>query len=571
MTRAFALALLLAAAPARGSPPPATFAPPGRAEAASAQGSPPLASFAPPGRAQLASGQDPPPSPPASAGGEGRGEGGRDRVLAVLRLLADEDVDGARALAEPLLAARPDDPGARLAAAVLRFYEQRYEEAVALFEAAEAGDLGGYLGLARAAREVTKGHLRFEGEHFVVSHPPGKDEVLVPYLLDALERQRAALEAALGEAPRGKLAVEIVNDVRELARLTTLSEAEIRTSGTVAVCKFNKLMLLSPKALLKGYGWLDTAAHEYTHLVLTRKSRNRAPIWLQEGLAKWFEDDWRGGGEPLSPFEAAAIRSAIERNALVTFEEMHPSLAKLPSQERAALAYAEVVLAIERIVQQTGPRAPARLLDLVAAGKDAGEAVAEVTGKPFDRFLADWRQHMATRPLPRGGDHALRRLRFRDDPKQRGTWSEWAEIPDERARGFARLGEMMRSRGRLVAARVEYGKAYDRVGARVAILADQYALAAMMSGAEGLAEKVLADAIGWSPDYPALHVHLARLLVRREEWARARDHLLLANRQDPFDPEIHAGLAKALAALGDPGGASREERFARILSPEGHR
>ena len=49
-----------------------------------------------------------------------------------------------------------------------------------------------------------------------------------------------------------------------------------------------------------------------------------------------------------------------------------------------------------------------------------------------------------------------------------------------------------------------------------------------------------------------------------------RDHLLLANRQDPFDPEIHAGLSKALAALGDPGGASREERFARILSPEGH-
>ncbi len=41
-------------------------------------------------------------------------------------------------------------------------------------------------------------------------------------------------------------------------------------------------------------------------------------------------------------------------------------------------------------------------------------------------------------------------------------------------------------------------------------------------------------------------------------------------RQDPFDPEIHAGLARALEALGDRGGASREERFARILLPEGH-
>ena len=109
------------------------------------------------------------------------------------------------------------------------------------------------------------------------------------------------------------------------------------------------------------------------------------------------------------------MRDAVEKGRLVTFEEMHPSLAKLPSQERAALAYAEVVLAIERIVQRAGPQALPRLLDAVAAGKDAGEAVAEAIGVPFERFLAEWRRHMASRPLPRGGDHELRRLRFADD------------------------------------------------------------------------------------------------------------------------------------------------------------
>jgi uncharacterized protein HemY len=197
--------------------------------------------------------------------------------------------------------------------------------------------------------------------------------------------------------------------------------------------------------------------------------------------------------------------------------------------------------------------------------------VAIALGVPFERFLEDWRRHMAGRPLPRGGDHELRKLRFRDDPKHGGAWAEWAEIPDEKARGFARLGEIMRARGRWTAARAEYGKAFDRVGARIPILSDQYALAALMSGAEDLAEKVLVDAITWNPDYPALHVHLARLLVKRQDWARAREHLLHANRHDPFDPEIHAGLARALAALGDPGGASREERFARILTPEAHR
>jgi uncharacterized protein HemY len=209
-----------------------------------------------------------------------------------------------------------------------------------------------------------------------------------------------------------------------------------------------------------------------------------------------------------------------------------------------------------------------KILDLVAERRDAKDAVAAAIGMPFERFLDDWRRHMATRPLPRGGDHELKRLRFKDDPKR--APSEWAELPDERARGFVRLGEMMRARGRWTAARLEYGKAFDRVGARVPVLADRYALAALQSGEDALAEKVLGEAISWNPDYAALHVHLARILTSRQDWARVRDHLLVANRQDPFDPEIHMGLARALAALGDAGGASREERFARILVPQGH-
>ncbi|WP_242360365.1 peptidase MA family metallohydrolase [Anaeromyxobacter sp. SG17] len=489
-----------------------------------------------------------------------------ERISGALRTLADEDVASARAVIEPLFAASPDEPAVRLAAGLLRFYEQRYAEAVPLVESSGLGDPAGYLALAKAALEVTKDDARFESEHFVVAYPKGKDEVLVPYLVDALERQRAALARSLAFTPDARLTVEIVNDVKELAKVSTLTEQEIRTSGTVAVCKFNKLMLLSPKALLKGYDWLDTAAHEYTHHVLTLKSRNRAPIWLQEGLAKWFEDDWRGGGEPISPVSAALVREAVQKNELVSFEEMHPSLAKLPSQERAALAYAQVALAIEYLVQQRGPPVLPRILDALSRGEPTEAAVSEALGVPFPRFLGEWRRHMGSRALPRGGEHALAKLRFKDDPKQAGQWAEWAEIPDERARGFARLGEIMRTRGKWTAARIEYGKAVQRVGARVPILSNQYALAAMMSGADGEAERVLREALGWSPDYAALHVRLARILLARKDFAGAKEHLLVANRQDPFDPDIHAGLAKALEASGDPGGASREAGFARILA-----
>jgi len=81
---------------------------------------------------------------------------------------------------------------------------------------------------------------------------------------------------------------------------------------------------------------------------------------------------------------------------------------------------------------------------------------------------------------------------------------------------------------------------------------------------------VLLEAIGWSPDSAALRVQLARLLAERQSLAAARVHLVEANRQDPFDPEIHAGLALAAEAAGDPAGASRERRFAEILqAPQG--
>jgi tetratricopeptide (TPR) repeat protein len=505
------------------------------------------------------------PAARAAAGAEFHGKDGLLAMQAV-NALGNEDVAGARAL----LAAREPfaraSPPLRFAAGVLRFYEQRYPEAIELMEGSGAGNLGGFLTLARAAREVTEGHVRVEGEHFVVSTPKGKDEILAPYLLDTLEKQRAALGEGLGSVPPGKVTVEVVSDVKELARLSTLTEDEVRTSGTVAVAKFGKLMMLSPKALLKGYDWLDTAAHEFTHNVITERTHNRAPLWMQEGLAKWFEEAWRGKHEPVTPFAAALVREAVARKDLVGFDEMNPSFAKLPTQERAALAYAQVSMAIEWLAKQRGPDALVKMTGLLGEGTAAEDAVSQAAGMPFRRFLQEWNRYMASRPLPRGGDHELKKLRFKDDPKHGTTYAEWAEIPDEESRGWARLGEIFRARGRWSSARIEFAKAYGKVGARYAILSGQYAQAAVMSGAKAEAEKVLDEALSWDPDYPALNVQLARLLVDRGQLAAARDHLLAANRQDPFDPEIHAGLAKVLAALDDKAGAEQETRFTAILT-----
>jgi tetratricopeptide (TPR) repeat protein len=455
-----------------------------------------------------------------------------------------------------------------LATGVLLFHEQRYAEAVTLLERASAGGVAhDWLPLARAAREVTQGWRQAESENFVVRYPPGKEEVLVPYLLETLEAERAALAKDLGPIPAGKVTVEVVEGTRALARLSTLTEEEIKTSGTIAICKFNKMMITSPKALLHGYEWQDTAAHEYVHHVVTRLTGNGAPIWLHEGIARWHESRWRGpGGEILTPWSAALLRDAARRNQLVTFAQMHPSMAKLPSQEKAALAFAEVAVAVEYLKRKGGPDAVRRVLAGVAGGRTAEQAVADALGVPYATFLEDWRRYLAERPLPVGGERELRRLRFQGDPKHGGSWSEWSEIPEERARRHARLGEIFRERGRWEPARQEFVRAARTGGAGSVVLAGRLAQASMRTGHDDDAEKALAAALRTHPESASLHVQMGRLQLKRRQWAEARQSLLLANRVDPFDPEIHLGLSHAARELGDEPTASRERRFADILA-----
>jgi tetratricopeptide (TPR) repeat protein len=170
---------------------------------------------------------------------------------------------------------------------------------------------------------------------------------------------------------------------------------------------------------------------------------------------------------------------------------------------------------------------------------------------------------MLERPMPEGGERHMRKLRFQGEA---GAWSEWSEITDEKGRGHARLGEIFRERGRWEPARQEYARAARLGGSGSPTLAGRYALAALMTGNAAEAEKVLGEALRTHPEAATLHVQMGRVRLARQDWAGARESLLLANRTDPFDPEIHAGLARAAEGLGDAAAASREKRFASILS-----
>src|SRR5256885_2551567 len=151
-------------------------------------------------------------------------------------------------------------------------------------------------------------------------------------------------------------------------------------------------MVTSPKALLRGYPWLDTLSHEFVHYLVTQKGRNSVPIWLQEGLAKFLETRWRGPpGMAVDEMSLQLLQDAARKNKLIPFARMHPSIAMLPTQEQAALAFAEVEAAMRLLYQRGGQAALTELVSAMAGGFSDEQAGAQAHGQTLPEIEVGWR------------------------------------------------------------------------------------------------------------------------------------------------------------------------------------
>ncbi len=502
----------------------------------------------------------------------------RARMLNIEQHLESWDVAAARTELNALSALAPEgaEPVNYYAGRVL-LEEGRYAESVAALEKAGITDKpGSWLRIAQDTLAVTKDHVKSESEHFIVSHPPGKDAVLVPWALEALEKARTALESDLGYAPPGKVRIEFVNTAKELSKVSTLTYESIRTTGTIAICKFNKLMVTSPKATLNGYDWLDTVSHEYVHLVVSKKSQNTVPIWLHEGLAKYLESRWRGApGLAMTPPTLALLGRRVKADKLVPFEKMHPSIALLPSAEDAATAFAEVYFAIDFIYRGQGPKGLRALLDGLKGGLGDKKAVEQAVGMPFPAFEKAWLAHVRKQPFPKELIPLEEKVVLKEDAGQKAAkdkhgpevnFGEFANMEETEARRDAHLGELFRERGRVRAAAEAWGRAHKRVGSKYERLSNRYARALADTGHEDEAELVLNASLKTHPGVAATHVQLGRIRLKRSDWGGARAAYLEALSQDPFDPEIHFALARTSRELGDETLATRAVDAAVLLS-----
>ena len=346
-----------------------------------------------------------------------------------------------------------------------------------------------------------------------------------------------------------------------------LTKDEIETSGTVAICLFNRVIITSPRLQPRGYQWLDTLTHEYVHYVIMKKTYNRVPIWLHEGIAKFEEKRWLEGTPPKLPVSLESlVAEAIEKDYFITFEQMHPSLAKLKRREDTALAFAEVFTVIDYLFNRGGYPLLVSILEGIKNGKTTEDAVSSATGVPFADFEKNWLQDLKQKKFRRIHGIQILPTKLKETSAIVDDMESVAGIEVKEARKYAILGDLLRHEGLHSAAIIEYEKAFKKAGHISPQIQNKLAMSYIMDTQYAKAEEILKVALEYYPEYTTTYISLGELYQRKGEYDAAIDILSRANHVNPFNPIIHKNLALLYDKLDRKEDASLELRRLMMLT-----
>jgi tetratricopeptide (TPR) repeat protein len=473
--------------------------------------------------------------------------------------------------AQSLMVEDPNEPINWMLAGRVQHQRGEHFSALALLKAAQNKNIevDDILDLVESSAGYQTHFKVIETPHFKI-HYIDKDRVVADYARPVLEASYTRIGEALRFLPaeRGeKIAVEIYPDARGLSSATGLSIKEIETSGTIAICKFHRLMITSPLATANGYHWADTLAHEFTHLLVSKKSRNTIPIWLHEGIAKFYESIWSGEpGLALQPYSEKLLADAVRNKKLIPFAKMHPSMAKLPSQEDTALAFAEVFTMVEFIRHQYGEGSIPQILESTASGIELNKAFLKVTGVDIKTLEAQWRRYLATRSYREIPGAALQKIVLASKNEEVQSEKPLETITDKETHDRSRLGELLQIAGHQRAAAMEYENAYKKAGLRYPTLLYRLASVYVSTHREQEAIALLNKSLAVHANDLDLRLLLGRLLLSTGSLIPARKNFDAVNLQNPFNPEVHAALRMIYEKLGDEKIAQTEREYFELTS-----
>lgn len=430
-----------------------------------------------------------------------------------------------------------------------REYARALEEE--LIRSKGAGWLYEYL---KGLCEVSKNLVRFESEHFILWLPPNQT-FLKEYLIPSLEKSAAAVEKSLGFRSPKKITVEVYPTKEDFSVASTLSLETLERSGAIGICKFHRLMVMSPQSLPLGYRWLDALSHEYLHLAINELSHSKAELWLHEGTARYFETGYRLDPPVfLTPDQKTKLMEALEGDTLVKFARMSPSMVYLKDQEEVSLAFAQVSHAVSLLVGKKGVRAFSKFL-MALRNRPFETAFQTHYSMDTTQFEKQWQERLAQEKWEKSKGTMADEVIFKPTAEDDFIGAE--------SQAQVRLGDRMRRQGLNEAALIQYEKALE-VEPDNAVILLKAAKMDIALGQTSSAIHRLSRAIQKNPNYVTPYIELGGLL----EPAQALPHLQEAIAINPFDPRPHRMLEGIYQSLGQTNSALFErEVYLKLSQP----
>jgi len=408
---------------------------------------------------------------------------------------------------------------------------------------------------------ISNGYKKYESEHFVV-YLKNKDEILKDLILEKLEKIYQIYGEIFGYFPQDKIIVEVYNRKQEFYFATTLGEEIVKKSGVVGICKFNKIMLLSPQNLPFGYRWIDTLAHEYVHLVINRITDYTFPLYLHEGTARYFDTLYRSK-ESLcfTPGNLKLLLDAKKNNRLINFNEMKGSLVYFDNQQKIELSFVELASFVEYLIKQFGQEKYVDFVKNYKFCKDEKELYKKIFGKEFEEIFVSWRDII--------------------DEKENyvqnfpGAISDFKIIFSEAENSliefgveqYVFLGDKFLNIRDYKSALYHYNKAKEKEFFNPVVL-KRIAKVYFLTKKYKEAEEILKKCISANPNFVGGYEMLFKLYYEQSRYSEALEVFKQILEVNPFNYEARRIAAEIYSDLGKIKNALEEYKVVKVLQPE---
>jgi tetratricopeptide (TPR) repeat protein len=253
--------------------------------------------------------------------------------------------------------------------------------------ASDVFDADGYNVVAHnlvTLRDTIKDYRILANDSFRVRMEAREAAIYGERVLELLDRAKRVLCAKYDSPLDDRIAVEIFPQQKDFAvRTFGLPGAD----GFLGVCFGNVITANSPAALGQvSANWESVLWHEFCHVVTLRKSRNKMPRWLSEGISVYEERQadpcW---GQSMTP----TYRKMIVDGEMPPVSQLSGAFLAPKSAMHLQFAYFQSSLVVQFIVERFGLDALRQVLADLGAGMPIEESLVRNVA-PLNRLDAQF-------------------------------------------------------------------------------------------------------------------------------------------------------------------------------------